>query len=145
MKRIISILIIFLTAALFPQQKLTLDESIQIGLQNSKNLKISKSKLSGSDAKVSETTSYLLPKLTLNAGYTRLSDVPPFEVTLPIFIPPKTVKIEDIVLNNYAVKLSLQQPLFTGFRLLSLLSAAENTRKHSLQTMTGMLMKRRLT
>jgi outer membrane protein TolC len=127
MKRIISLFIILFTVTLLPQQKLTLDESVQIGLQNSKNLKISKSKLSGSEAKVTETTSYLLPKLTLNAGYTRLSDVPPFEVSLPIF--PQPVKIEDIVLNNYSVKLSLQQPLFTGFRLLSLRSAAEKTKE----------------
>jgi outer membrane protein TolC len=127
MKRIISLFIILFTVTLLPQQKLTLDESVQIGLQNSKNLKISKSKLSGSEAKVTETTSYLLPKLTLNAGYTRLSDVPPFEVSLPIF--PKPVTIEEVVLNNYSVKLSLQQPLFTGFRLMSLRSAAENTRE----------------
>jgi outer membrane protein TolC len=127
MNRIISLLVLVLTVTLLPQQKLTLDESVRIGLQNSKNLKISKSKLSGSDAKVTETTSYLLPKLSLNAGYTRLSDVPPFEVKLPIF--PVPVKIQDVVLNNYSLKLSLQQPLFTGFRLWSFKSAAENTRE----------------
>jgi len=129
MKRIISLIIILLTVTIFPQQKLTLEESLSLGLQNSKNLKISKSKTLGSAAKVTETTSYLLPKLSLNAGYTRLSDVPPFEVTLPITIPPKTVKIEDIVLNNYSVKLSLQQPLFTGFKLMSLRTSAEDSRK----------------
>ncbi len=127
MKRITSLLIILFSVALFAQQKLTLEESVHIGLQNSKTLKISKSKLLGSEAKVTETTSYLLPKLSLNAGYTRLSDVPPFEVSLPIF--PKPVKIEDVVLNNYSIKLSLQQPLFTGFRLSSLRSAAANTKE----------------
>lgn len=128
MKRIILLFIILLTAAIFPQQKLTLDESIRVGLQNSKNLKISKSKSLGSEARVTETNSYLLPKLSLNAGYTRLSDVPPFEVKVPIPLLTQPIKIQDVVLNNYSVKLSLQQPLFTGFRLLSLRSAAEKTR-----------------
>src|ERR1035437_8438647 len=127
MKKAIISLILLAFANLFPQHKLTLEESLQLGLKNSKNLKISKSKILDSEANITETTSQLLPKLTLNAGYTRLSDVPPFEVKLPIF--PAPVKIEDVVLNNYSLKLSLQQPLFTGFRLLSLRSASEKNRE----------------
>jgi outer membrane protein TolC len=120
-------LIIFGFVNLFPQHKFTLEESLQAGLKNSKNLKISKSKLLGSEAKISETTSQLLPKLSFNAGYTRLSDIPPFEVKLPG--SPAPIKIEDIVLNNYSFKVSLQQPLFTGFRLLSLRSASVKNRE----------------
>jgi outer membrane protein len=127
MKKAIILLILLAVANLFPQHKFTLDESIQIGLKNSKNLKISRSKLLGSEAKITETTSQLLPKLSLSAGYTRLSDVPPFVVNIPIF--PAPVKIQDVVLNNYSVKVSLQQPLFTGFRLLSLKSASEKIRE----------------
>ena len=122
MKKAIILLILLGFADLFPQHKFTLEESLQLGLKNSKNLKISQSKLLGSEAKISETTSQLLPRLSLNTGYTRLSDIPPFEVKLPIF--PAPVKIEDVVLNNYSLKVSLQQPLFTGFRLLSLRSAS---------------------
>jgi outer membrane protein TolC len=95
-------------------------------MKNSKNLKISKSKILGTEAKITETNSQLLPRLSFNAGYTRLSDVPPFEVKLPIF--PTPVQIEDVVLDNYTLKVSLQQPLFTGFRLLSLKSASEKNR-----------------
>ena len=126
MKKAILSLILLAFVNLFPQHKLTIEESIQLGLKNSKNLKISKSKLLGAEAKITETTSQLLPRLSFNAGYTRLSDVPPFEVKLPIF--PAPIKIEDVVLDNYAVKVSLQQPLFTGFRLLSLKSASEKNR-----------------
>jgi outer membrane protein len=123
MKKAVISLIIFGFANLFPQNKFTLEESLQIGLKNSKNLKISKSKIMVSEAKITETTSQLLPKLSFNAGYTRLSNVPPFEVSLPK-ISPVPIKIQDVVLNNYSFKISLQQPLFTGFRLLSLRSAA---------------------
>jgi outer membrane protein len=126
MKKAVIFLILLAFADLFPQHKFTLEESLQLGMKNSKNLKISKSKILGSEAKITETTSQLLPKLSFNAGYTRLSDVPPFEVKLPIF--PAPVKIEDVVLNNYNLKVSLQQPLFTGFRLLSLKSASEKNR-----------------
>jgi outer membrane protein TolC len=126
MKKVIISLLICGFANLFPQHKFTLEESLQLGLKNSKNLKISKSKILGSEAKITETTSQLLPRLSFNAGYTRLSDVPPFEVKLPIF--PAPVKIQDVVLNNYSFKVSLQQPLFTGFRLLSLRSASEKFR-----------------
>jgi outer membrane protein len=126
MKKAIVLLILFGFVDLFPQHKFTLEESLLLGLKNSKNLKVSQSKLLGSEAKISETTSQLLPRLSFNAGYTRLSDIPPFEVKLPIL--PAPVKIEDVVLNNYSLKVSLQQPIFTGFRLLSLRSAAEKFR-----------------
>lgn len=127
MKKSIILLILLGFANLFPQHKFTLEESLQLGLKNSKNLRISQSKLLGSEAKISETTSQLLPRLSFNAGYTRLSDVPPFEVKLPIL--PAPVKIQDVVLNNYSLKVSLQQPLFTGFRLLSLRSASEKNKE----------------
>jgi outer membrane protein len=127
MKKVIIFISLVIVANLYPQHKLSLQESIQVGLKNSKNLKISQLKLLSSEAKITETTSQLLPRLSFNAGYTRLSDVPPFEVKLPI--SPAPVKIEDIVLNNYSFKVSLQQPLFTGFRLLSLKSASEKNRE----------------
>jgi outer membrane protein len=64
-----------------------------------------------------------LPQLKLMANYTRLSDnVPPFEVTTPF--SPMPIKISDPVLDNYNVRLSLQQPLFTGFKLSSSKKAA---------------------
>ncbi len=119
------VVMVFVAAVLYGQSRtLTLEQTIKIGLENSKALKISQSKIIGGDAKVSEVTSQMLPKLTLGASYMRLSDVPPFEVHLPIF--PTPVKIQDVILNNYNVKLSLQQPLFTGFKLISLRSAAES-------------------
>lgn len=123
MKKIFFAVIIF-TVTNFAQTKiLTLEESLRIGIENSKALKISRAKKIGAEAKVTETTSQMLPKFSLGASYTRLSSVPPFEVQIPNF--PTRVKIQDAILNNYGVKLSLQQPLFTGFRLSSLKSAAE--------------------
>lgn len=123
MKKII-ILNIVLTFSLFAQNgKLTLEQSLEIGLKNSKNLKISQSKVIGANAKVKEAGSLMLPKFSLNASYSRLSEVDPFQVVVPF--SPVPIKIQDAILNNYNLGLTVQQPLFTGFRLNSLKNAAE--------------------
>jgi outer membrane protein TolC len=121
MKRVLLISILF--ASFSYSQIINLNEAIQIGIANSKNLKISKSKVDYSSAKISEISSQMLPQLKLSASYLRQSNIPPFAVTLPIF--PEPIVIEEPILDNYSLKLSLQQPLFTGFRLTSLKSSSE--------------------
>lgn len=124
MKKII-LFSLLMISVLYPQtHKFTLQESIELGLKNSKDLKISKSKMISSDAKVSEVNSMFLPQLKFMANYTRLSDnVPPFEVMTPFL--PTPIKISEPVINNYNLRLSLQQPLFTGLKLISSKKAAE--------------------
>lgn len=128
MKRIF-LLLIFISSGLIAQvQKLTLQESIDIGLKNSKDLKISRAKQVSADAKITETTSQMLPQLKFLAGYTRLSEVDPFSITLPFQVNGRSldpIPISLSIVNNYTSKLSLQQPLFTGLRLISLRSAAK--------------------
>ena len=123
MKKII-IFLIFTAISLSAQsKKLTLNESIQIGMANSKEIKIANSKIISSEAEVKEYTAALLPKLSLGASYTRLSEIDPFQITVPF--SPVPIKISDAILNSYNIKMSLQQPLFTGFRLSSLKNAAQ--------------------
>lgn len=119
------LIIIFIAGSLFGQERiLTLKESLEIGLQNSKDLKISRAKLSYADSKLTEISSQFLPQFKLFANYTRLSDnIPPFEVTVPI--SPKPIRISDPILNNYTFKFGFTQPLFTGFKLLSLRTSAK--------------------
>lgn len=124
MKQSLIIIFFFFTAVLYAQVKeLTLEESLQLGLRSSKNLIISNSKLAAANAKVDEITSQLLPQLKFSVSYMRLSDIPPFEVTVPFLSQPIT--IQEPILNTYNFRLSLQQPIFTGFRLSSLKSAAK--------------------
>ena len=54
----------------------------------------------------------------------RLSNIPPAEISLDFL--PQPIQISPTILNNYNMKLSLQQPLFTGFRLLASKRVAEN-------------------
>lgn len=124
MRKIFVIVLITAASISAQTQKLTLKESLEIGMKNNKDLKISQSKLIGASAHVTAANSQLLPQIGLSASYMRLSNIPPFEVNLPI--SPKPIQISPVILDNYSVKLSLQQPLFTGFKLWSLKSAAES-------------------
>ncbi len=124
MKKIILFILLFASVGAGQNRKLTLQESLEIGLKNSKDLKISHAKIISADAQVTSATSQLLPRLGFSASYMRLSNIPPFEI--PLSFLPKPVIISPVILDNYNLKLSLQQPLFTGFRLLSQRSAAKS-------------------
>ena len=123
MKQIILIALLFSANIISQEKVFTLEESLELGLKNSKDLKISTSRLISSDAKITEVGSQMLPGLSLSASYTRLSEIPPFEIVTPL--TPNPIRLYDIILDNYNFKLSIQQPLFTGFRLTSLKSAAD--------------------
>jgi outer membrane protein TolC len=104
------------------QRMLTVEESIAIGMQNSKALHSSLMKSNYSDAKSSEIAAGFYPSVKFQAGYQKLSDIPSF--TIPIPNAPVTFPV---ILNNYTVKASLQQPLFTGWKLQSAADNAEYT------------------
>ncbi len=107
------ITIIFFIGAVFAQetQKLSIKQAITFGLENSKSLHSSLMKVEYSDAKSSETSALLYPSLKFGGSYTRLSEVPPFQI--------QGITISPSVFNNYNMRLTLQQPLFTGLRLIN--------------------------
>ncbi len=113
---ILAVLLMFVKNS-YSQKRLTLSESVTIGLNNSKDLRISSSKLVSSQSNVDAVNSQFLPQLKFSAGYTRLSNVPDFSVSLPFLTQPIT--LAQTILNNYNFRLSVQQPLFTGFRLIA--------------------------
>jgi len=115
--------------ALFAQQEsnLSIDDAIKIGLEKNSDIKISilKAKSVG-DARVSEVEAGRFPSLKLFAGYTRLSDIGNSVIPVPIpNLPP--FSLTTYFLDNYSVKLSLTQPIFTGFRLVNQQKQAEHT------------------
>ncbi|TSA26518.1 MAG: TolC family protein [Ignavibacteriales bacterium] len=120
----IAILLLF-NFKIYAQEKLslTVEQAIEIGLQNSKTLHSSLMKVKSADARISEMNAMRLPSLKLSAGYRKLSSVEAFSIqgpTGPITIAPS-------ILDNYSTTLTLSQPLFTGFRLLSNSNIAEYT------------------
>ena len=129
-----------LSAPGMAQQKLalTIEQAIQTGLENSKALHTSRFKLDAADAKASETGTLGLPSLTFNGLYSRLSSVPPQAVTLPAGsfgpgFPPADVAmtLSPTILNNYTLKATLQQPLFTGGKISGAIEAASYNAKAS--------------
>ncbi len=108
---------------------LTLDQAIAIGKEQSRALKIADAKVDQAQARASEANTTLLPSLKLTGSYQRLSDVPDFAVTLPSSLPPpvggNSFTLAPAVLNTYNARVSLQQPIFTGFKLRSNARAAE--------------------
>jgi len=118
MRRSLSALIVLLllAPAVRAQRKpLSLDEAIAAAHEASPALHASRMKAEASAARSREVAASRLPSLRLGAGYTRLSEVPPFEVTLPI--SPTPIVVSQNYFNNWNLRLAVQQPVFTGFRL----------------------------
>jgi outer membrane protein len=124
---IFALAIVFAIASTNAQQKtrLSIDDAIRIGLENSKTLHASQMSVAMADARASEVNAARLPSLKANAAYTRLSDVVPFAISLPGSTTNFTVSPS--IPNNYSVRASLVQPLFTGFRLDGASRAADAT------------------
>ncbi|MCX6567857.1 MAG: TolC family protein [Candidatus Aminicenantes bacterium] len=115
-KKIAVAVICFLPLAALAQKKpLSLEEAVTAGLAASPGLHASRMKVESTAAKAREIEAGRLPSLRFGGGYTRLSDVPPFEVTLPSF--PNPIVVSPNYFNNFNLRLGVQQPLFTGFRL----------------------------
>jgi len=114
---LISVLSLLFVGNNFAQQKkyLTLRKSIEIGLENSRSIHISRLKVKEAEARWREINTLGLPSLKFNTSYTRLSQVPPFAINTPF----GRFNISPSIFNNYSLKLSLQQPIFTGFKISS--------------------------
>jgi outer membrane protein len=138
-------LLLLVTSMGAAQQKLTLtlEQAIQTGLESSKALRTSEFKALAADAKASETRTASLPSVKFSGAYTRLSDVPPQAVILPAnsfgpgFPPsPVNMTLSPTILDNYSLKATLQQPLFTGGKISGAIDAAEESAtatKHDVQ------------
>lgn len=130
--------IVFLSAEAFAQQamKLSLEESVEIGLNNSKILHASLMQTEVANARASEVNTTTLPTLKFGGQYTRLSDVPPFVASIPAGsfgggLPAQSISfpLSQTVLDNYNLRLTALQPLFTGFRLSSTKEIADQSAK----------------
>jgi outer membrane protein len=93
-------------------QKITLNDAITKGLQESKVLRLDHSKIDIAIAKYSESKDAMLPDLKITAGYTYLSDLDQGYRSFQ-FGPQKIVLYEN---NNYTTRASVTAPIFVGFR-----------------------------
>jgi outer membrane protein TolC len=119
----VAIFLLTIVYAGMGQQKLSLEEAIRVGLSNNKLAQISSARAEGADARAGEARAALLPSVRFEGSYRRLSDVDPFRVQIPGV--PTPIVISPVVLDNYTTRVSLQQPIFTGFKLRSNARSAE--------------------
>lgn len=132
---LIAILLFLSVASLSAQEKmsLTVEQAVKIGLENSKTLRTSQYKVMSAEAKASETGTLGLPSLKFQGTYTRLSEVPPSSFPNPVnpALPP--IVISPSIVNNYGLKATVQQPLFTGGKISGAEDASEKLAEASKQ------------
>jgi outer membrane protein len=101
-------------------KKLTLNDAINLGLQNSKQLRISASKLEAMQARVQQVKNQLLPSVNASVNYTRISNnIEPFKIGAP----PNENILNPQILNQSYNRLGVQYGLFTGFRAINTLKS----------------------
>lgn len=96
-------------------QKLSLNQAVQLGVGNSKQLKLDTAKFNQSLLKQEQTKDYSLPDVRVGASYSRLSDITPISFQFPG--NPEPVTLLPNIPNTYALSASLRQGIFTGFKL----------------------------
>ncbi|GMU85059.1 MAG: membrane protein [Ignavibacteriales bacterium] len=99
---------------------LTETDAIETGLKNNKVLKSLSYKTVIAEAKYKESETFSLPSLKLQASYTRMSEIKPFVIPTPF----GNFSLNPSQPDNYAVKLSVMQPLYTGNKISSGIDAA---------------------
>ena len=106
-------------------EQLSIEDAIRIAKENSRALKISEAKVDAASAKAHEAASVMLPSLKFEGSYKRLSDIDGFTIPAVPGVFREPIAISPNIPNTYNLKVGLQQPLFTGFRLRSNSDAAE--------------------
>ena len=97
-------------------QPIRLADCIALALGKNPSLQISGAKVQAAEARSSEVATALLPQLKLSGRVAELSTIDAFGLTLGPPINMSMILFPSIT-ENYSLKLSLQQPLFAGFRL----------------------------
>jgi outer membrane protein len=94
-------------------RSLRLADCIAQALGRNPALQISEAKVQAAEARSSEAATALLPQLKLSGRVAELSKIDAFGLT----IGNKSMILFPSITENYSLKLSLQQPLFTGLKL----------------------------
>ena len=109
--------------------RLDVSQALALAAAHSPTLAARQAAVDAADHRVSASTARLLPRLSLNVRYTRLSYVKPGEISLPFSLPnqppPDPIRLGDVIENQFASNVVLEQPIFTGLSLLHTREAAQ--------------------
>lgn len=105
-------------------RNLSLDQAIELGLQNSKQLAMANGKVAVMQARVAQIKNMLIPSVNASVNYTRISDnVEPFKVQFSPTAQP--VSLNPQILDQSYNRLGMQAGLFTGFRAINTLKSTQ--------------------
>jgi outer membrane protein TolC len=114
---------------------LNLDKAVQMATAHNRKTKMREDEADAAVYRRKQATGRFLPKLSLSARYSRVSHVEPGSLGLPAPTVPgqptdpsaaNTVKLGEPVDDQYSLRLSVDQPIFTGFALWNGYQATEH-------------------
>lgn len=124
MKRIMIVLAIAVSVSSAQTPRvLSVNEAVDLGLRNSRAVKMSSARASAELARADEADAQRYPALVAAGAYTRVEDGP-FRLSTKNLPVPFTVG--NVVVDNYVLRVGVRQPLFTGFRLSEAAASAES-------------------
>jgi len=119
----IALVVLLFPGVLNAQEKLSIDlpRSIEMALTHNHKTGMRQDEVEAAVYRRKQATGRFLPRLSLSARYSRVSHVEPGMLELPLQLPdgssPEPVQLGEAVDNQYSLRLTVDQPLFTGFRL----------------------------
>jgi outer membrane protein TolC len=121
--RLVLPLVLFATGAAAQEEvvRLTLDEAIARGLENSHRLAELQARREGADAAEAAQAAAKQPSIALQGGYTRTNHVDEFGIAQP-GQPPRIIYPD--IPDNYRTRIDLNWPIYTGGRTDALERAA---------------------
>ncbi len=121
-----------LRAAADAPRVVDLEECLRLGFANDAGLRADELETRIADARIHEMQGQYLPSLSLQGGYSRLSDVARGSMSVSFPRPwLATITFPSSLDNSTTFRLALQQPLFTGQRIASSIRQAEALRDSS--------------
>lgn len=109
------------------QEVLRLGDAIQKMINQNREISAEKLKISQSEFQADNSFNQLLPSLKLTGRYSKLSEVDPFTLqSNPLMAP---VEVFPSITNQSGLKLTMTQPVFTGFKLQNAVTLTEHNHK----------------
>lgn len=117
MKKVTIFIIVFwsFSVCTHAQKVISLQEAVQLGLQNNKQLKVALAKVELAEDKEKEIINLMLPRVNFQAEYRRLSSIEEFKVQFAPPPAPATILYPNLP-NTSFFRLGFTEPLFTGLR-----------------------------
>jgi len=111
-----------------PPRVVSLDECTALALLHDPGLQSDELEAAAANARLREMKDQYIPSVSLQAGYSRLSDVTPGSISVSTPGGPVTAAFPSAPVNSTVVKIALQQPVFTGLRISSSIRQADAAR-----------------